>query len=139
VNRYGLLITIAFFALMAYRKDYVNPLAMKRNQFNLLQVFLVVVTFFAAISILSAIPMGLLSNPDMKVIGNGSYSHLYNFYQDKAAAGEFPTATVISLPMLGYRLIMMLWSLWLASRIISWSGWGWQAFSSKAVWVSKPK
>jgi len=83
--------------------------------------------------------MGLLSTPDMKVVGNGSSSHFYRFYQDTAASGNFPTANVINLPILGYRLVMMLWSLWLATRIIVWANWAWQAFSKGGTWENGKK
>jgi hypothetical protein len=75
----------------------------------------------------------------MKVVGNGSSTHLYRFYQDTAAPGNFPIAHVVNLPILGYRLVMMLWSLWLATRIILWTNWGWQAFSSGGVWKNEKK
>jgi hypothetical protein len=81
--------------------------------------------------------MGLLSDPDMKVVGNGSHAHLYNFYQDRIGAGSFPSAHVFSVSMFTYRIIMLLWSLWLATRLIQWAQWWWEAYSARAVWASK--
>jgi hypothetical protein len=137
VNSYGVFAVIIFFILLGYRKDYIEPDKLSSLNFKLLQAGIVLITVVAAVSALSAIPMGLLSTPDMKVVGNGSSSHFYRFYQDSSASGDFPIANVISLPILGYRLVMMLWSLWLATRIMVWASWGWNAFSSGRIWKKK--
>jgi len=139
VNSYGVFAVIIFFILLGYRKDYIEPDKLSSLNFKLLQAGIVLITVVAAVSVLSAIPMGLLSTPDMKVVGNGSSSHFYRFYQDTAASGNFPTANVINLPILGYRLVMMLWSLWLATRIIVWANWAWQAFSKGGTWENGKK
>lgn len=139
VNSYGVFAVIIFFVLLGYRKDYIDPFKLSSLNFKLLQAGIVLVTVVAALSVLSAIPMGLLSTPDMKVVGNGSSSHFYRFYQDTAASGDFPVANVINLPILGYRLVMMLWSLWLATRIIVWANWGWKAFSNGVIWENGKK
>lgn len=139
VNSYGVFAVILYFILLSYRRDYIDPFKLSRMNFKLLQAGIVVISIIAALSVLTAIPMGLLSTPDMKVVGNGSNTHLYRFYQDTAASGEFPIAHVINLPILGYRLVMMLWSLWLATQIIRWTKWGWQAFSHGAIWINEEK
>ena len=139
VNSYGVFAVIIFFVLLSYRKDYIDPAKLSSLNFKLLQAGIVLITVVAALSVLSAIPMGLLSTPDMKVVGNGSSSHFYRFYQDTAASGHFPVANVVNLPIFGYRLVMMLWSLWLATRIIVWANWGWQAFSQGGIWENKKK
>jgi len=139
VNSYGIFAIIIYFVLLGYRKDYVNPEELSAPYFKLLQVGIILITIVAALSLLSAIPLGLLSNPDMKVVGNGSSSHFYRFYQDTATSGNFPIANIVSLPILGYRLVMMLWSLWLATRIMVWASWGWKAFSTGGIWGNGKK
>jgi len=139
VNSYGVFAVIIFFILVAYRKDYIDPTRLSGTHFKLLQTGIGFITIVAALSVLSAIPMGLLSDPDMKVVGNGSSSHFYRFYQDTAASSNFPISNVISLPILGYRIVMMLWSLWLATRIIVWANWGWNAFSAGGIWENEIK
>ncbi|MBN4055438.1 hypothetical protein JYU12_01700 [bacterium AH-315-K03] len=139
VNGYGVLITAGFFFLLAYRKQHINPDTLSNTAFNLLQLFIICWAILAAISIVSAIPLGLLSNPKMQVLGNGSSSHLYRYYQDMVDTGQFPTVSVISVPLFVYRIVMLLWSLWLASKIIQWSTWGWQCYSNKTAWKHKIK
>ncbi|MFA7553213.1 MAG: hypothetical protein WCY88_03105 [Spongiibacteraceae bacterium] len=137
VNNYGVLVVALFFFLLAARKQFIDPEAMSRFMFNALQVFIIGWGLLTAINIISAIPLGLLSSPEMQVVGNGSYSHLFNFYQDIVANDDFPVATVISLPLLAYRIIMLLWSLWLATKLIQWASWGWQCFVEKSSWKAK--
>ena len=88
---------------------------------------------------LLAIPMGLLSNPEMKVVGNGSSIHLYNYYQDLSGAAGFPEVSIMSVPMFAYRIVMLLWSLWMATRLIKWASWGWSCFSENGLWKEKAK
>ncbi|MFK8050955.1 MAG: hypothetical protein AB8B81_21185 [Halioglobus sp.] len=139
VNSYGVLIIAVMFFLLAARKQLVEPEVLSRFQFNLLQCFIVAWVVLAVLCMIAAIPMGLLSNPEMKVVGNGSGSHFYNYYQD--IAGEvigFPSVTVISVPMLAYRAVMLLWSLWLSTRLIQWAAWAWACYTEKGSWKPKP-
>lgn len=96
VNSYGVFAVIIFFVLLNYRKDYIDPSKLSSLNFKLLQAGIILITVVAAPSVLSAIPMGLLSTPDMKVVGNGSISHFYRFYRDTAASGNLPIANVIT-------------------------------------------
>lgn len=139
VNSYGVLIIAVMFFLLAARKQLVQPEALSRFQFNLLQCFIVAWVALAVLCMIAAIPMGLLSNPEMKVVGNGSGSHFYNYYQDIAGeATGFPSVTVISVPMIAYRAVMLLWSLWLSTRLIQWAAWAWACFTEKGSWIPKP-
>jgi hypothetical protein len=138
VNSYGVLIIAVMFFLLAARKQLVKPDTMSRFQFNLTQCAIVLWVAIAVLCMIAAIPMGLLSNPEMKVVGNGSGSHFYNYYQDIAGEAEgFPTVTVVSVPMLAYRGVMLLWSLWLSTRLIQWAGWAWSCFTEKESWRAK--
>lgn len=136
VNSYGVLVVAVFFFALAYRYG-VDPNATTRTRFNLLQVALVLWTVITLLTLVSAIPLGLLSSPNMLVTGNNSWSHLYNFFQDRAPSGNFPTATVVSVNLLVYRAVMLVWSLWLASRLIRWVAWAWNAFRKEGVWRAK--
>ena len=136
VNSYGVLAVAVFFFLLAYRRR-LEPNALDRLQFNGLQVIIGLWTVITVGCVITAIPLGLLSSPNMIVTGNGSWSHHYNFFQDRAAAEAFPTATVVSVSLVVYRVVMLLWSLWLANRLITWASWWWQAFSSKGTWRAK--
>ncbi|WP_019615665.1 hypothetical protein [Psychromonas ossibalaenae] len=139
VNSYGVLITALFFFVTALRSQFVKPASMKRWQFNFLQLSLLSLTVICVISLLVSIPIGLLSTPEMQVTGNGSYGHYFKFFQDTAADGRLPLVTVFSLPMWFYRVVMLAWSLWVATRLISWSKWWFAAYSYNGAWIAKPK
>ncbi|WP_028862844.1 hypothetical protein [Psychromonas aquimarina] len=139
VNSYGVLLTALFFFVSALRSQFVEPAAMKRWQFNCLQLSLLALTVICVISLLVSIPIGLLSTPEMQVTGNGSYGHYFKFFQDKVTEGHLPVVTVFSLPIWFYRLVMLTWSLWIATRLIGWGKWWFAGYSRHGVWISKPK
>jgi len=134
VNSYGVLVIAAMFFLLAARRQMIDPYRLSRFRFNALQCFIALWVLLAVGSMLSAIPLGLLSSPQMNVLGNGSSSHSYRYYQDLVGPGEFPSATVLSLPIIFYRASMLLWSLWLASKMLQWASWSWTAFVSGVSW-----
>nr|WP_305909816.1 hypothetical protein [Methylomarinum sp. Ch1-1]MDP4522753.1 hypothetical protein [Methylomarinum sp. Ch1-1] len=83
-----------------------------------------------------AVQQGLLGSPDMQISGNQSSAYRLNWYQDRNAA-SLPTATVVSAPLMIYRILMLLWSLWLAVALLDWLKWGWRCFSSGALWKQR--
>jgi hypothetical protein len=82
-----------------------------------------------------AVQTGLLQSPDMQISGNGSNQSRLNWYQDRSPS-EYPVAQVVSVPMIAYRILMLLWALWLAFSLLRWLRWGWQAFSRGGLWRS---
>ncbi|MBF0187996.1 MAG: hypothetical protein HQL50_08715 [Magnetococcales bacterium] len=106
--------------------------------FNLRQFVAVVWTVVAFITLLTAIRQGLLGYPDMQIVGNGSSSYRLLWYDDRIGP-EMPTAWVISLPMMVYRGVMLLWSLWLAYAIIGWARWGWHCYTCHGIWKKRTK
>ncbi|MBX2808811.1 MAG: hypothetical protein KTR20_09290 [Cellvibrionaceae bacterium] len=140
VNSYGVLVIAALFFILAARKRSVNPEAMTRFQFNSLQLGIVLWAAFAIFCLLVAIPMGLLSSPEMKVVGNLSGNHFYNYYQDRATSDQgLPIITVVSVPLFTYRVVMLLWSLWLSTQLIRWAIWGWGCYKEKSAWMNVSK
>ncbi|MDD5323100.1 MAG: hypothetical protein PHD43_21305, partial [Methylococcales bacterium] len=81
----------------------------------------------------AAVAQGLLNSPDMQITGNQSSAFLLNWYQDRSPP-ILPTTTVISVPLLVYRLLMLAWALWLAVSLLNWLKWGWSSFSSNGLW-----
>jgi hypothetical protein len=95
----------------------------------------------AALAVLiEAIRHGLLGHPDMHVGGDGSNAHQLRWYADRVSA-EPPNASVLSVPILVYRLLMLGWALWLAFAILRWLRWGWSCFATDGLWRRwrKPK
>jgi len=88
----------------------------------------------ASVSILfGAIEQGLVSQPDMRVVGNGSTSALLRWYQDRAGA-ILPRPWLLSTPLMIYRGAMLVWSLWLALASLRWARWVWQAVRAEGWW-----
>ncbi|WP_435234455.1 hypothetical protein ACR30L_11815 [Psychromonas sp. PT13] len=139
VNTYGVVITALFFFAMALRKQYIKPSSLRPWLFNAIQVSLFVLTFICIASLLVSIPIGLLSSPDMQVVGNGSYGHLFRFFQDKMVAQQLPLVTIYSLPIWLYRIVMLAWSLWIATQLIKWGKWWFDSYSANGAWVKIPK
>ncbi len=131
VNLYIVALIALWLILLAKRGTMTSlpsPLA-----FKWMQVGLFGLSLFALGALLSSIPFGLLSSPDMHITGNGSSAYYLRWYQDHSDS-QFPQAWVISLPMWSYKLVMLLWSLWLAAALLQWIRWGWQQISQTALW-----
>ncbi len=109
--------------------------------FNFIQICLGMLTFTALALLFIAVQRGLLGIPDMQIAGNQSSAFNLNWYQDRNPS-ILPVATIISVPLLVYRGLMLLWSLWLAHALLNWLQWGWQCFSAHGLWKKaafKPK
>jgi hypothetical protein len=82
-----------------------------------------------------AIHQGLLFRPDMQVAGGGSSDTLLVWYADRVT-GDLPTAGVLSLPLWHYRVVMLLWALWLAASLVRGVGPAWRAFGEGGLWLA---
>jgi hypothetical protein len=100
---------------------------------GLFSVFLILMTLSSLAILFIAVEQGLLGSPDMQIVGNQSTAEHLKWYQDRSNA-LLPTATVVSVPLLSYRIMMLIWSLWLAISLLDWLQWGWQCFSANGVW-----
>ncbi len=105
--------------------------------FNLCQIGLGLGTIFAILSLFAAVKQGLLGAPDMQIAGNQSTTWDLKWYQDQSPP-ELPTASVLSVPIMVYRVIMLAWSFWMAMALLDWLRWGWRCFSSGDLWRKKP-
>jgi len=97
---------------------------------------LVILTIISIGTIIGAVSVGLLGNPDMMIAGNGSYGNFLNWYSDRIF-GVLPKPTVISVSIWYYRLLMLLWSIWVAFALIKWLKWAWGVFSQGDIWSRK--
>ncbi|MDP2177319.1 hypothetical protein [Methylicorpusculum sp.] len=105
--------------------------------FNALQVGLGALTLISLSILFIAVEQGLLGAPDMQIIGNQSSAYSLKWYQDRSDA-QLPIATVFSVPLIVYRILMLAWSLWLAVSLLNWLKWGWNCFSKGGVWKKAP-
>ncbi len=83
----------------------------------------------AALGILYAgIHSGLLMQPDMQAAGAGSSGQTLRWIAERVS-GTLPQPWRLWVPIWFYRVVMLLWALWLASRPLRWLPWCWQKLS----------
>jgi hypothetical protein len=96
--------------------------------YDFLQLGLIVLTCIALRGLFSVVGAGLLGKPEMFITGNGSSETLLKWFQPRAEA-VLTRPHLLSVSMWWYRILMLLWALWLAGALIRWLGWAWQQFS----------
>lgn len=104
---------------------------------NLLQVSLVFLTLVVLGIFVAIVAAGLLGSPEMFISGNASSRTLLRWYEARCA-GALPQPLCYSISIWWYRLLMLLWALWLAAALIRWLLWGWQQFSAGGCLHRKP-
>ena len=133
----ALIPVVAWFGVLSWRK--MKPQA-SWWRFDLLQLTLVGLTLICVGVLSAAIRTNLLIDVDMQVRGAQSSNTVLQWYIDQIGPdGALPEASIISLPILVWRLLMLAWALWLVARLLSWVPWGWQAFSHDGLWRSWPR
>jgi len=105
---------------------------------NLTQVGLVLLSIIALSTIVGAVSVGLLGNPDMMITGNGSYGNYLNWYSDRIDT-MLAQPTVLSVSIWFYRALMLVWAIWIAFSLIGWLKWTWEVFSQGDMWVKSKK
>ncbi len=118
------------FALSA-RKEIADRLS--KGGFNLMQIGLGLLTVAALGVLYFAVRQGLLGWPNMYIAGKGSSSYVLQWFQDRAGL-ELPRPWALSLPTSVYRVLMLVWALWLALALLRWLRWGWDCFSAGGIW-----
>jgi hypothetical protein len=101
--------------------------------FNVVQVVIGLLTVYALLSILAALPQGLLGTPDMHVTGHESHANLLSWFADRSTSA-LPRAAAFTVPMWIYKAIILVWALWLSFALVRWLPWVWKCFSSDGFW-----
>ncbi len=126
------LVVVGWFGALAWRRT-VEPKLWSALSFNIAQIGLALLTLIAAMCLIWAIQTGLVGQPDMGIVGNGSTAWQLQWFQDRTDA-ELPQGTMISLPLWVYRVGMLLWALWLALAVVTWVRWGWTGWTTGGYW-----
>lgn len=129
------LVIVAWLFALAYRERHWPA---QRIVFNLTQIALGLLTVIALVSLSYAVHRGLVVQPDMQVRGMDSTDQLLKWYVDRTG-GAFPDVTVWSAPLWFYKALMLLWALWLASRIIFVLRWGFTAMRAGGGFRTRTK
>lgn len=126
------MLVVGWLFLLAWR-DNRGPDQMGWWGFNTLQLSLVLLTFIVMGIFIVVVGEGLLGNPDMFIVGNGSSRTYLNWFQPGAGL-DLPAPRIVSISVWYYRLLMLFWALWLATALLRWLHNGWNAFSHGGCW-----
>lgn len=124
------LVVVGFVFALAHRAE--RPLR-SPAWFDLLQLTLAGWALASALVLYLAVHTGLLLRPDMQVAGGNSSETSLVWFSERVS-GELPSAGVVSVPLWGYRILMLLWALWLARGLVRGVAWGWAAFGAGGYW-----
>ncbi len=122
---------VGWLVALGLRKKYSFPGGW--FSFNVSQILLVGWTLAALAGLYQAIRNGLLGIPYMQISGNGSYNFFLHWTQDRIGS-VMPEPWTFSLPLLVFRILMLLWALWLAYSLLKWLRWGWDCFGEGGLW-----
>ena len=132
----GMALVAGWFLVLEGRRRFGAPLS--RRSFMALQVLVAVWGVLAAGVLLETVRVGLLGYPDLMILGNGSDASHLHWYADWFSQLT-AQAWVFSVPVLAYRLAMLLWALWLAASMLRWVKWAWECFSEGGYWPDSVK
>jgi hypothetical protein len=124
------LVVVAWIIAMAHRERRPD---LGIAAFDLRQIGLALLTLVALGCLYAAVHVGLLLRPDVQVAGGGSTATDLLWYVDRTA-GSTPTASVVSVPLFAYRLVMLAWALFLAVRLLTWLPWAFRAYGTGGYW-----
>jgi hypothetical protein len=127
---------LLLFAVWIFAMRWREELAAEQlsaRRFNLMQVVLIILSVATVVSLIAAIPYGLLANPDMRIAGFGQQANELSWFNDQAA-GELPTPWVLSVSLWWYKAAMLLWALWLAFALVRWLPIAWKALGTGGFW-----
>jgi hypothetical protein len=105
-------------------------------RYNTTQVFYALFTVIALGAIVVSLPGGLLGTPDMHVTGNGSYGNALTWFADRSDS-ILPIATAWTAPLWIYKVLILVWALWLSFALLRWLPWVWQCFAKDGFWHSR--
>jgi hypothetical protein len=129
------MLVVGWFFLFAHADKLRPRSAFGYNAFQLTVVF---ATGVFVTCLLGAVYDGLLSTPEMQVLGNGSSSRELIWYTDRTN-GSLTRPWVLTTSLWAWRAAMLAWAVWLAIKLVNWLRWGWDAFSRRGMWKATPK
>lgn len=126
--------TLLLFAAWAFATSWraTTRAALSDRAFNATQFGLGLLSFVALVSLVAAIPTGLLGTPDMHIVSPVGGSRLA-WFADRAD-GITPSAGAVSVSLWFYRAAMLAWALWLSFALLRWLPWAWRSFSRDGLW-----
>ena len=130
-----LLLFVAWLFAIRWREG-LDTAALGDRRFKAMQVMLTALSVVTVLSVVAAIPNGLLATPDMRIAGTGQSAGSLSWFND-LAQGPLPTPWVLSVSLWWYKLAMLLWALWLAFALVRWVPLVWRGLSVGGFWRSR--
>ncbi len=96
---------------------------------NGFQALLLGLTLAALVTLVAVVAEGLLGDPEMFILGNGSSRTALRWFQARCEAGPLPRPGAVTVSVWWYRLLMLAWALWLAASLLRWLRRGWENFN----------
>jgi len=130
------LFTITFWLIAIdwrWRVRSVSYLSWSACKFNAMQAGIAILTIGMLSSLINTVPEGLLGVPDMGIRGYGSNGNHLNWFADRSYS-QLPVIRIFSLPIWIYRVLMLAWTLWLATISIRWLSRGLSAWLKNGYW-----
>lgn len=135
LSNWGVLMLTAFWFASITASNY-RPKTLSRLAFNTSQFLLYGLSIITVISLVSVVPVSLLSSPSMGIEGNYSHGNHLQWFSDKTT-GLLPQVSVISIPTLFYKGIMLAWVIWLSFAFLNWIKWAWKTLGEQGYWRTK--
>jgi hypothetical protein len=130
---WGVLGIVVAWLLFCGLREKFGTATLNWMQFQFIQVVTVGFTIFALLAIVIALPQGLLGTPDMHVAGFTTAADALGWFADRSDS-MLPQASAYTVPMWGYKLLILAWALWLSFALLRWLPWVWHGFSKDGFW-----
>jgi hypothetical protein len=109
-------------------KERVNSSSLRPKYFQTIQIAHVLLTIVALGILISVVTAGLLGSPRMFIVGNNSWDFALQWFTPMSGK-ELPKPWILSVSIWYYRLLMLLWALWLANSLLRWLLRWWRAWN----------
>lgn len=126
------LLVVAWLFSITFRRR-LDPQSLKGLEFNFLQVSNVILTIIAIGLLVSVVTAGLLGTPRMFIVGNDSFEGNLNWFTPRSDK-NLPEPWVLSVSIWYYRLLMLVWALWLANSLLYWLKEWWRSLTHGGGW-----
>lgn len=137
LNNWGVLMLVALWFATLTASTF-RAKTMSRQWFNVSQILLFALSIVAVLALIFVVPSSLLSSPNMGIEGNFSYGSNLQWFADQSE-GLLPQVSVISVPKLFYKGLMLIWVIWLCFSFLAWIKWAWQKLGEQGYWRNKTK
>lgn len=128
------IVVVGWLFVLAWRGTQ-TPQTISAVWIGQVQLAIVLLTIASLVILFVVASKGLLGEPEMFIVGNGSTQTRLQWFQPRAGL-ELSEPSIVSVSVWYFRFAMLAWALWLAVALLRWLVWGWKQFSHGGVWIS---